>query len=187
MNTNIRKKCCFFMIALLLSFVNDLFAAGFAEAFKGFVLGVDQKNVNSDKYQMPKLPNSSYSIKCMECHDGGKARSVTLKHADTPMKFTGHGSNNHPVGMIYSDYATKDPVVYVSPDRLDKRIILENGEVTCISCHSLKSTFLKDADVFIKTAALNNNGFSSEVCTADKKELTTGSNITTLCLSCHAL
>ena len=121
------------------------------------------------------------------CNDFCKGNDFELnpdkKHADTAMQFTSHGSVNHPVGMNYRSYAYKDPASYVSPEIMDKRIILEDGEVTCISCHASKSgsSFIQGS--LMKAAVTSTDGLES-VCTSSK-ELTTGTDITQLCLSCH--
>ena len=115
----------------------------------------------------------------MQCHDGSKAKSIGIKHADTVMTFTSHGSSNHPVGMSYARYARKSPASYVPPARLDSRIKLENGQVTCVSCHETK---LHETVV----AMQSEQNIAVEKCSSTKS-LTTGSNQTRLCMSCHAM
>ncbi|MEN8178800.1 MAG: hypothetical protein ABFS39_09280, partial [Pseudomonadota bacterium] len=70
---------------------------------------------------------------------------------------------------------------------LDNRIILENGDVTCISCHSLKDTSTSRHEGMMKTSVTTTENQYLSNCTAKKNDFTTGSNITTLCLSCHAM
>lgn len=187
MNIYKSKMAKFYMLLFLICFSNEVLAAKYSDAFKEFILGVDQQGGMEALKPVAKLPDMSRSITCMECHDGSQARGVSLKHSETPMKFTGHGSVNHPVGMKYDYYAKNNPVVFVSLERLDKRIILEDGEVTCISCHALKNTLSDESDNFIKTSVFPREEYATSYCTANNKKLTTESNITTLCLSCHAM
>jgi len=147
-----------------------------AGSFKDFIL--DEGLVSSIQ-RSAQIPANSTSAACMQCHDGSSAKSVGLKHADSAMRFTSHGSSNHPVGMLYENYARKSPASYVAAARLDSRIKLENGQVTCVSCHETKS---HNADV----VALNEQKNEVESC-ASTKTLTTGSSQTRLCMSCHAM
>jgi len=147
-----------------------------AGSFKDFILDEGLSNAGQRSVQ---IPANSKSASCMQCHDGSSAKSVGLKHADTAMRFTSHGSSNHPVGMSYDSYARKSPASYVAPARLDSRIKLENGQVTCVSCHETKS---HKAEVVV----LNEQKNAVESC-ASTKMLTTGSSRTRLCMSCHAM
>lgn len=126
-----------------------------------------------------QVPANSKSSACMQCHDGSKAKSIGIKHADSVMTFTSHGSSNHPVGMSYARYARKSPASYIAPARLDSRIKLESGQVTCVSCHETK---LHETVV----AMQSEQNIAVEKCSSTKN-LTTGSNQTRLCMSCHAM
>ena len=147
-----------------------------AGSFRDFILdeGLSAATLNS-----VLIPANSKSASCMQCHDGSRAKSVGLKHADSAMKFTSHGSSNHPVGMSYDSYARKSPASYVPRSRLDSRIKLENGQVTCISCHKTKSHKTE-------VVALNEQINAVEKCDSSKT-LTTGISRTRLCMSCHAM
>jgi len=173
-----------FSICLWIS--SGLIAGSLSDSFKAYVLDSEQTATIPIEQTLARLPVSSSSIQCMECHDGSKATGVVIKHADQPMTFTGHGSVNHPVGMIYSDYANKNPAVFVSPERLDERIVLENGEVTCLSCHALKKSPVNHQQDHVKISLHEVDVFAAENCTA-AKSMTTGQANTTLCLSCHAM
>ena len=102
------------------------------------------------------------------------------------MRLLPHASTGHPVGMRYASYASKDPGLYVALEQLDERIILEDGEVTCLSCHATKS----QAHASVPPTAAGKNTIDSigrhQVCTATDR-LTTGANRITLCLSCHTI
>ena len=126
-----------------------------------------------------QIPFNSKSETCMQCHDGSIAINVSIKHADTAMRFTNHGSSNHPVGMNYANYVRKDPTSYIASARLDTRVELENGQVTCVSCHK---TNLHNS----KVAEINEPQLPLEKCTSTKA-LTTGPGRTRLCLSCHVI
>lgn len=127
--------------------------------------------------QRSQLSTTSLSYQCISCHDGSVGQKIMLKSADTPLKFTGHINTDHPVGMRYSEYAQREPRSYVNPTRLDNRIRLENGEVTCISCHQTNvnqvTTVTGQIPVDIDCMATG--------------ALTVTSKRTGLCMSCHVL
>jgi hypothetical protein len=122
----------------------------------------------------------------MACHDGSVGRRISLKRAEAEMRFLPHASAGHPVGMRYARYASKDPGLYVPLEQLDQRIILEDGEVTCLSCHETKF----HAHASLPPRIAGNIAIDSidrhRVCTATDR-LTTGANRMTLCLSCHTI
>lgn len=184
MSRNGRYLTGYLAAFVLTCFAVNSNASSFSERFKAFV--ADEPSQDAQKIESPlnRLPEQSPSTQCMSCHDGSGATSISLKHADTPMRFTQHGSNNHPVGMDYRQYAEQNPAVYVPLEQLDKRILLENGAVTCISCHALKTAKSKAHGALFLSSGLQ--GESSSSCTADK-QLTTGGGMTELCFSCHAM
>ena len=160
---------CIFALIIISTPVN-------AGSFRDFIL--DEGLYASSRLSV-QIPANSKSAACMQCHDGSKAKNIGIKHADTVMIFTSHGSSNHPVGMSYARYAQKSPASYIAPARLDSRIKLENGQVTCVSCHETKS---HQTDV----AMQSEQNISGERCSSTKS-LTTGSSQTRLCMSCHAM
>lgn len=127
--------------------------------------------------QQPQLSTTSLSNQCISCHDGSRGQAIMLKSADTPLQFTGHINSDHPVGMRYSEYAQREPGSYVNPDRLDKRILLENGDVTCVSCH--------ETNVSQITAAARK--MPGDIDCFATGALTVTSKQTGLCMSCHVL
>lgn len=171
-------------ITLLMSLGLGQAQAGFADAFRDFVLD-GEAAVASVEIETVTLPSDSESAACMQCHNGTGGQAVTLKHADAAMNYSSHRNVNHPVGMSYSQYASKQPHSYVNPSRLDARIKLENGQVTCTSCHGVKQTVaaIGNSDMMVAVDDLASQGSS---CTSTKT-LTTGPNTTSLCMSCHAL
>ncbi len=148
-----------------------------AGSFRDFIL---DEGSPTTAQQFVKIPGNSKLASCLQCHDGSNAKDVKIKHADTAMRFTSHGSSNHPIGMSYDSYARRSPASYVDPAKLDSRIKLENGQVTCISCHEVKQANSRNVDV----ALVNNLNVMTNTCTSTKT-LTTGPNQTRLCLSCH--
>ncbi len=128
-----------------------------------------------------ELPTNSEAATCMQCHNGTNAEAIIIKDAETAMSFTSHGSTNHPVGMFYNTYVRRSPDDYVAATSLDPRIKLENGQVTCVSCHETKQTLLQK-DV----ASLKERNSTINACSS-KKTLTTGPGRTRLCLSCHTI
>jgi hypothetical protein len=171
-------------LALLLSITSVGSAKGFADKFRAFIL--DSQAVTPSTRSQLNLPQPLRSHHCMECHDGSAGRRISLKHAEAAMRFLAHGSIDHPVGMRYTSYASNNPTLYVSPDQLDNRIILEDGEVTCLSCHETKL----HANGTLPRMVAQENAIGSidqhQSCTATDR-LTTGNNRMTLCLSCHTI
>ena len=147
-----------------------------AGSFQDFIL---DEGVSNDAQYAVQIPKNSKSASCMQCHNGSSAKSVSIKHAETAMIFSSHGSSNHPVGMFYAGYAQRSPASYVAAANLDSRIKLENGQVTCVSCHQTKS---HNTEVTM----LDEQKQVLEKCDSTKA-LTTGSSQTRLCMSCHAM
>lgn len=156
---------------------------GIGDRFREYIL--DSSNTTTAEASQSQWSEPIRSHQCMECHDGSGGKRISLKHAESEMRFRGNHNVDHPVGMQYARYAHSDPAVYVPPEHLDKRIILENGEVTCLSCHETKTREQVEQDYLIEVSHTNAAG-DQQVCNATDR-LTTGTNRTTLCLSCHAL
>lgn len=74
---------------------------------------------------------------CMSCHDGTVAPNLQA-HGGT-MGMAGRlGTNpgaNHPVGVDYMAALRRDPGSYNDP-AMNPRIVLEEGNVGCVSCHA---------------------------------------------------
>lgn len=126
--------------------------------------------------QKPLLQTNSLSQQCINCHDGTRGQAIKLKSADTPLQYTGHVNSDHPVGMSYSEHAQREPRSYVSPARLDNRLQLENGEVTCVTCHETNVSKITSAVQQI----LEEDCLATGVLTVTTKQ-------TGLCMSCHVL
>lgn len=166
----------YFLICVLASLMVTTANAG---SFRDFIIGDELSNTAES---LIGIPRDSESARCMQCHNGSKGKAVGLKHADSAMTFTNHGSSNHPVGMSYASYARKDPASYIDPVSLDSRVKLENGKVTCISCHETKKSNSHSTGVTL----VDNASAATNTC-ASTKALTTGPSQTRLCMTCHAL
>ncbi len=121
---------------------------------------------------------SDQAAACMQCHDGTAAQAVTAQNSDMPAHLRRDSGDNHPVGMDYARFADQNPDTYVALSALDQRIKLENGAVTCVSCHQVKTSATAN------TAQTESNTASG--CTSSKS-LTTGANQGRLCMSCHIM
>ena len=161
--------------ALLLGASHAAHAGGFSDAFKNFVLGSE---ANAGTLSAVQLPAASLSRTCMQCHNGSTGPRINMKHVGAPMQFRGV-SIDHPVGMDYGQYAAKRPESYVMPTRMDARILLEDGKVTCVSCHQTESEPVAQSGV-AQTRT------SSQLCNVGAG-YTTGHNRTRLCVGCHSM
>jgi hypothetical protein len=88
--------------------------------------------------------------------------------------------------MDYAGYAYRYPVEYVAPERLDRRIVLEDGQVTCLSCHETKSPEQIEQEYLIEVNQ-DTAGLAPEQRCSATDRLTTGTHRTSLCLACHAM
>jgi hypothetical protein len=119
------------------------------------------------------------SLHCLQCHNGStRGQRVSIKAADTPMRFEGFRSLDHPVGMSYDEHASRDPHRFRPSFSLDRSVRLVDGKVSCISCHRLKQ------DVPANLAGLSRNKKDARACTASE-ELAIDSATRSLCLACH--
>jgi len=160
--------------AMLLGMSCAVYAGGFSDTFRNFVLGPE---AHAGTLPAVQLPVTSQARNCMQCHNGSAGLRVNMKPAGTPMQFRGHLSIDHPVGMDYKQYAYKRPESYVMPVRMTKRILFEDGKVTCVSCHRTES-----APVTLSGVAQTRSG--SQHCNVETG-YTTGPNRTQLCMGCH--
>lgn len=171
-----------YLLALAIGQAN---AAGFADAFRSFVLEDDIATEMAIAPTTVTLPSNSQSAACMQCHNGNRGTAIRLKHADAAMSYSNHRNVDHPVGMSYTQYASRQPHSYTKPSQLDSRIQLENGQVTCTSCHGVKQT-LPEITSATLLAAVDDLSVNGAGCTSTKT-LTTGPDTGSLCMSCHAM
>jgi hypothetical protein len=151
-------------------------AASLAEHFQAFVLGA-QAQARPLEARDPRL--DAIAQGCLQCHDGSRASHVSVRSAGTPMPIRGSQTLNHPVGMTYDQSVSKNPHSYRPRAALHPDIRLVDGQVTCISCHQLKTGA---APPPIMEARLEPG--KDTPCSATR-ELTTGRHDKDLCLACH--
>lgn len=94
-----------------------------------------QKSGTGDAGQFVKDSAAVGGVKtslCMSCHDGTIAPTITAH-----MTTSGGGDlgANHPVGIDYQAAVSGNPGSFNDSDS-NPRIVLEDGKVACISCHS---------------------------------------------------
>lgn len=153
-------------------------ATGFNESFQNWLLIGQSDAVD----QLESKITDPSSRECLRCHNGKNASMIVLKNAGEPMQFGGAMNTNHPIGMDYVIAAGRKPHAYKPRASLKQSIHLENGKVTCISCHSLKKDSQAQQKGFIKVRQINHQ--TGTDCTASRK-LTIGPRVTDLCLACH--
>jgi len=163
-------------VLLLLGASHTAFAGGFSDAFKNFVLGSE---ANAGTLPAVQLPAASLSRTCMECHNGSAGPQVNMKHVGSPMQFSGV-SIDHPIGMDYRQYAYKHPESFVMPERMDARILFEDGKVTCVSCHQTKAGT-------VALSGITPNQADTRHCNVGAGYTTGSSNRTRLCMGCHSM
>jgi len=93
--------------------------------------------VNTGQYS---IEYTTHSKTCLECHDGTIAKEIPFKDHQTSRILKLRGiqdyaqwtGNNHPINVPY-------PLLnrnFVNKEKLDYRLILTDGKVTCYTCHS---------------------------------------------------
>ena len=181
---NHRSGCAYRVLFLVLvsCISSGTLAKGFADRFRDFVL--DSESPTSAERHPLQGPDTISSQQCMTCHDGSAGKAIALKRADSAMRYSGGHNVDHPVGMDYASYAYRYPVEYVAPERLDRRIVLEHGQVTCLSCHETEIPEQMEQENLLKVNQTASGFGAQESCTATDR-LTTGTHRTTLCMSCH--
>ncbi len=158
------------------AFAGAVFAGSVADKIKNALLGT-KAHVGTATTHTVKLDR--LSLHCMQCHNGSTAgRRVSVKAADTPMRFEGFRSLDHPVGMFYDEHASRKPHRFRPTLSLDRSVRLVDGKVSCVSCHRLKQ------DVPAELASVGSSKKEGRACTASEK-LATDSAIRSLCLACH--
>lgn len=165
------------------TFFSSAFAGSFADSFRDYILAEErqmQKMVNVSVYKTGR------SQKCMQCHDGSNAKATKIS-SNSSAGLGRHANSNHPMGLSYANTVARQPHSYVPVGQLDTRIRLENGAVTCVSCHETKpenSVNHRQDHSQPQTAALELG--QTESCSSTGS-LTVGTNQTGLCMSCHAM
>lgn len=166
------------LVVLILAFGGSTpaLAASLAEHFQTFVLGAQAQ---ARPLEARDLRLDTIAQGCLQCHDGSRASHVSVRNAGTPMPVRGSQTLNHPVGMAYDQSVSKNPHGYRPRAALHPDIRLVDGQVTCISCHQIKTGA---APMPAMQAYLDQRQDTS--CTASK-ELAVGQRDKDLCLACH--
>ncbi len=151
-------------------------ATSLAEHFQTFVLGAQAQ---ARPLETRAMQLDAIAQGCLQCHDGSRASHVSARNAGSHMPMSGSRTLNHPVGMAYDLSLSKDPHGYRPRAALHPAIRLVDGQVTCISCHQIKSSAAPAPDL---QAHLDQG--QDPTCTATGK-LTVGQRDKELCLACH--
>lgn len=175
-----------FTIVLLLNLVaaESVLAGGLAERIKTWFFGAEAQAATV-AYAQPRLDHVGQ--RCVECHNGVHATEITVKSAEAPPHYSLSGMQvNHPVGMIYDDYAITDARYFTSRFLLNGDINLVDGKVTCVSCHRLRNREGPENSIEARWNESPSAWASPESCNASS-ELTVGPREEDLCLACHIL
>ena len=151
-------------------------AASLAEHFQAFVLGAQAQARPLEARDLRLHPIAQG---CLQCHHGARASHVSVRTAGTPMPVRGSRTLNHPVGMTYDQSVSKNPHSYRPRAALHPDIRLVDGQVTCISCHQIKTG---GAPVPAMQAHLDQG--RDTACTATQ-QLAVGQPDKELCHACH--
>lgn len=135
-----------------------------------------EKDITKAPEQWENMPLDYVTKDCLSCHSGELASDVHAPRIGAGFR----QKSNHPIGMMYESSAMKKPMEYVPLSQLNRNIILENGRVTCISCHLLKKPGQNNGQM----AQSEPGGDISLRCTSTKY-LTVSYEGSNLCISCH--
>lgn len=75
----------------------------------------------------------AYSAQCISCHIN-EQDDLNISYASNGIISHSGGRVTHPIGRDYQTAAKMGG--YFPMSQLDKRIVLPDGKVSCISCHS---------------------------------------------------
>ena len=86
------------------------------------------------------IPGKTTSASCMGCHDGTIGPAATNSFPDTLEGFpnAGHGGS-HPVERDYAFSALRRPGSLTPLLALPRELVLNDGQITCVTCHHPKS------------------------------------------------
>jgi len=169
---------------LYLATAQAVFAGSIGDSFTSWLLGSEAQASTLTDYQ-PELDRIAQS--CVQCHNGARARHITVKDTDAPLRFSSSGMQvDHPVGVNYDDFAATKAGKYTPRFSLDSNIILVDGKVTCVSCHRLREP--EKSDNFFEARWDGNRSARADTMSCSSSaELTVGPRQTDLCLACHSI
>lgn len=101
----------------------------------------------------------AHSLHCLGCHAGGHSGGGTVSVSGSGVLRHSSGSAPHPIGRSYRD-ASRKGGLHPEYQLAQKKIMLSDGKVSCVSCH--------------------------EAYKKDHGKLVVSLNRSELCLSCHA-
>ncbi len=106
-----------------------------------------------------KTVDRKWSMKqdCLSCHDGAIGRDVfsyflfekgyeQMNGGSKRSAVNRTINHDHPVGVDYYSAYLRDPRHYVAPEMLNSEILLQDGKVTCVSCHRADGTVRIDGN-----------------------------------------
>jgi len=177
-------RYCVIVFVLNLAAAESAVAGGFSERIKTWFFGAEAQAAMI-AYDEPQLDH--VGRRCVQCHNGVHATEITVKSAEAPPHYSLSGTQvNHPVGMIYDDYAITKARYFTSRFLLNANINLVDGKVTCVSCHRLKRTEERYSFVDARWEESLSAQATLEDCNASSS-LTVGPREEDLCLACHIL
>ena len=79
----------------------------------------------------------TFSKGCLECHDGSLASDRKVNYKNTPGQKShwSEGAAEHPIGMDYTAYSSRDPKNYKPVASFGSKMMFVNGRVGCTTCH----------------------------------------------------
>ena len=110
---------------------------------------------------------------CLDCHQHVAIHGRKRSGWRQPTSYTGRG--NHPVGLDYRTAARRDPDKYKPASSMSEAVVLDEGRITCTTCHVVETRAASSADVVAQA-----DGYS---CTG--VGFTMGPRIENLCTECH--
>jgi predicted CXXCH cytochrome family protein len=100
-----------------------------------------QSSNNDEDFASGLLDTESQT--CLSCHEGVTA-TVSENFGGTPDPKGMDVTSNHPIGMSYSNTASRNSLKYNMLSKNNEHIRLFDGRMGCGSCHSLYSGIKKN-------------------------------------------
>ena len=182
MSRNSLKKISIFLVVLFLSV--NLVSAKWRDRLIQFA---DRTSVNSQTRVTRTSGIDPQSMDCLSCHNGTHATFIKVKDAQDPMEVVNQKTVNHPIGMNYEAYYRKEPSGFTPTTGLNPEIVLVDGKVGCLSCHSPRN---ESAGEFQNQEGAENMLASLEPAAGSRcdssSKLTVSLGQSGLCMACHS-